>query len=105
MLFKCLSIMYGKTLEFQGQHKQLKDKYSIGKSFFFSSFFAVNLQLKLFPLTITNADIGKLKYLHTLFDQRLHNMILKFERNCMVRTTRNMFFDKTEILKPVLTKR
>ena len=65
-------------------------KYPIGKSIF-----AVNLPLKLFPATVANADIGSLKSLHTLFDKYLDHMLMKFEGNCMVQTTRNSeFFDK-----------
>ena len=59
-------------------------KYSIGKSIF-----AVNLSLKLFPATVANADIGSLKSLHTLFDKYLDHMLVKFEQNRMVQTTRN----------------
>ena len=55
-------------------------KYPIGKSIF-----ADNLPLKLFPATVANAEIGSLKSLHTLFD----NMLVQFEQNCMVQTTRN----------------
>ena len=96
-------------------------KYPIGKSIF-----VVNLPLKLFPATVTNADIGSLKSLHTLFDKDLDHMMVKFEQNCMVQTTRNFeLFDKktkktktknktkqnktnkqkTRFFKPFLTKR
>ena len=65
-------------------------KYPIGKSIF-----AVNLPLKLFPATVANADIGSLKSLHTLFDKYLDHMLVKFEQNRMVQTTRNFeLFDK-----------
>ena len=68
-------------------------KYLIGKSIF-----AVNLPLKLFPATIANADIGSLKSLHTLFDKYLDHMLVKFEQNCMVQTTRNFeLFDKNRV--------
>ena len=59
-------------------------KYPIGKSIF-----AVNLPLKLSPTTVTNADIGSQKSLHTFFDEYLDHMLVKFERNCMVQTTQN----------------
>ena len=59
-------------------------KYPIGKSIF-----AVNLQLKHFPATIANADIGSLKSLHTLFDKYLDHLLVKFEQNCMVQTKQN----------------
>ena len=72
-------MMYGETLDFQCQHK-----YPIGKSIF-----AVNLPLKLFPVTVANAGIGSLKSLHTLFDKHLDHKLVKFEQNCMVQTTRN----------------
>ena len=46
-------------------------------------------------VTISNADIGSLKSLHTLFDKYLDHMLVKFEQNCMVRTIRNFeLFDK-----------
>ena len=51
--------------------------------------FAVNLPLKLFPASITNADIGSLKSLRTLFDKHLDHMLMKFEQNCIVKTTGN----------------
>ena len=65
-------------------------KYPIGKLIF-----AVNLLLKLSPATVANADIGSLKSLHTLFDTYLDHMMVKFEQNCMVQTTRHFeLFDK-----------
>ena len=71
------------------------------------SIFAVNLPLKLFPATVANADIGSLKSLHTLFNKYLDHMLVKFEQNCMVQTTRNLelFDKKMGFLKPLLTKR
>ena len=84
-------------------------KYPSGKSIF-----AVNLPLKLFPATVANADIGSLKSLHNLFGKYLDHMLVKFEQNCMVQTTRNLeLFDKKKkktktkknrFLKPFLTK-
>ena len=67
-------------------------KYPGGKSIF-----AVNLQLKLFPATVVNADIKSKKSLHTLFDKYLKkkHMLVEFEQNCMVHSTRNLeLFDK-----------
>ena len=65
-------------------------KYPLGKSIF-----AVNLPLKLFPTTIANVDIGSLKSLHSLFDKYLDHMLVKFEQNCMIQTTRIFeLFDK-----------
>ena len=65
-------------------------KYPIEKSIF-----AVNLPLKLFRAAIANADIGSLKSLHTLFDNYLDHMLVKFEQNRMVETTRNFeLFEK-----------
>ena len=54
------------------------------------SFFAVNLPLKLFRAIVANADIGSLKYLHTFHKKCLYQMLVKFERNCMVQTTLNV---------------
>ena len=59
-------------------------KYPSGKSIF-----ALNLPLKLFPATVTNADIGSLKSLHVLFDMYLDHILVKFKQNCVVPTTRN----------------
>ena len=59
-------------------------KYPIGKSFF-----AVNFALKLFPATVAKADIGSQLSLHTLFDKYFDHMLVKFEQNRMVQTTRN----------------
>ena len=59
------------------------------------SIFAVNLPLKLFYVTVANADIGSLKSLHTSFTKCLYHMLVKFEQNRMVQTTRNFeLFDK-----------
>ena len=68
-------------------------------------FFAVNLPLKLFPATVANG-MGSLKSLHTSFDKYLDHMMVKFEYNCMVQTTRNLeLYDKKEgFFKPFLTK-
>ena len=39
-----------------------------------------------FYVTIADADFGRLKSLHTLFDKYLDHMLVKFEQNRMVRT-------------------
>ena len=45
--------------------------------------------------SITNADIGSLKSLHTLFDKYLAHMPVEFEQNRMVRTMQNfVLFDR-----------
>ena len=62
-------------------------KYPIVKSIF-----AVNLPLKLSSTTVANSDIGNLKSFHALFDEYMERMLVKFERNCMVQTTRNLSF-------------
>ena len=41
---------------------------------------------RIFYVTITDADIGSLKSLNTLFDKYLDHMLVKFEQNRMVRT-------------------
>ena len=43
------------------------------------SIFAVNLPFKVFPATVSYADIGSLKSLHTLLDKYLDHMLVKFE--------------------------
>ena len=77
-------------------------KCSIGKSIS-----VVNLPLKLFRATVANADIGSLEYLHTFLNKCLHHMLVKFEQNRMVQTTKNfeLFNKKPSFLKPFLTKR
>ena len=48
-----------------------------------------------FYIIIADADIGSLKSLHTLFDEYLDHMLVKFEQNRMVRTIQNFdLFDK-----------
>ena len=65
-------------------------KYQIGKSIFI-----VNLPLRFFPATVTNADIGSLKSLHTFLKNCLFHILVKFEQNRMVETTQNFeIFDK-----------
>ena len=89
--------MYGETLDFHCQHQQYSNiKCPIGKSIF-----AVNLPLNLFRVTVANADIGSLKSLHTLLKIfcTICYMLVKFEQNRVVQTTRNFegfffFFDK-----------
>ena len=76
-------------------------KYLIGKSIF-----VVNLPLKLSDAIVDNADIRSLKSLHTLFDKYLNHILVKFEQNRIVQTTRNfeLFDKKPGFLKPFLTK-
>ena len=65
-------------------------KYPIGKSIL-----AVTLPLKLFPATVANAYIGSLMSLHTFLTTCLYYMLVKFEQNRKVETTRNFeLFDK-----------
>ena len=46
-------------------------------------------------VSIADADIKSLNFLHTLFDKYLCHMLVKFEQNCMVRTKKKFeFFDK-----------
>ena len=79
-------IMYGETLDFQCQHQQCP---------IWKSIFAVNLPLKLFRATVDNADIGNLKSLHTFLKNCLYHMLVKFEQNRMVQTTRKFeLFDE-----------
>ena len=76
-------------------------KCPIGKSLL-----AVNLPLKLFRATIANADIGSLKSLHTSLKKCLYHMLVNFEQNCMVQTTRNfeLFDTKPGILITIFAK-
>ena len=74
MWSKYLSKMYGDNrLPMSASVKCL-----IGKSIF-----AVNLPLKLFRVTVKNADTGILKSLQTLFDTHWDHMLTKFEPNLL----------------------
>ena len=85
--------MYGEIFKVSMSNGNMK--YPIGKSIF-----AVKLPLKLFPTTFANADIGSLKSFHKLFDKYLDHMLVKFEQNRMVQTTRILsFLTKTGFLK------
>ena len=44
---------------------------------------------RVFYTIIADADIGSLKSLHTLFDNYLDHMLVKFEQNRMVGTIQN----------------
>ena len=52
-------------------------------------FFEVNLPFKLFRATVANADIVTLK---TLFDKYVDHVLVKFEQNRMIQTTRSFEF-------------
>ena len=57
--------------------------------------FCSKVAIKLLRATVSNADIGSLKSLHTFLKKCLHHMQVKFEPNLMVQTTRNFeLFDK-----------
>ena len=68
--------------------------------------FAVNLQLELFRATVANADTGRLKSLHTLFDTYFDHIMAKIGPNHMVQHVQNydVFDKKSSFLKPFLTK-
>ena len=59
-----------------------------------------------FPATISNADIRSLKSLHTFLKECLYHMLVEFEQNRMVQTTRNfkLFNKKPRFQKLFLTK-
>ena len=49
-------------------------------------------------VNISDADIGSLKSLHTLFDKYLDHMLVKFEQNRRVQTQQNVeLFDKKRL--------
>ena len=61
---------------------------------------------RVFYVTIADADIGSLKFLHTLFDTYLAHMLVKFEQNRRVQMIQSFeLFDKKwlTILNKVLT--
>ena len=62
----------------------------------FWSIFAV----KTSPATVANADIRSLKSVHTFLEVCFQHMLVKFEQNRMVQTTRNVEpFDKKKKTK------
>ena len=74
-----------------------------------------DLPIKLFRASVTNTDIGNLKSLHAFPKKCFYQMLVKFEQNRMIQTTRNFeLFDKkknkqtnknkTGFLKSFLTK-
>ena len=67
--------------------------------------FGVDLPLKLFRATVANADIGSLKSLHTFLTKCLYHMLVKFEQNRMVQTTRNFELFDIFFYQTLLTKR
>ena len=58
------------------------------------------MSLQLLPATVANADIRSLKSLHTFLQKCLYHMLVKFEQNRMVKTTRNVeLFDKKQVFE------
>ena len=68
--------------------------------------FATNIELKLFRVTVANANIGSLKSLCTLFDMSLDHMLVKFKQNRMVENTQNfeLFNRKPGLFKVIFDK-
>ena len=56
---------------------------------FNGKFYAKMISSRTFYVTIAGADIESLKYLHTLSDKYLDNMLVKFDHNRIVRTLQN----------------
>ena len=53
---------------------------------FYSKFVAkISFSYQKFNVTISNADMGSLIFLHTLFDKYLYYMLVEFEQNRMLR--------------------
>ena len=73
-------IMFRETLEFQCQHLQCVARKSFNGKFAAEIGFQIRHFMS-FYVTITDPDIGSLKYLHTLFDKYLDHMLIKFEQN------------------------
>ena len=95
-------IIYGETLDFECHYQQWQHKIPGRKINFWSKFAVKN-----FHATVANTDIRSLKSLHTFLKECLYHMLVKFEQNRMVQTTRNfeLFDKKTGFLKPFFTKR
>ena len=65
-------------------------KCPIGKSIL-----AVNLPLELFCAAVANA--GRLTSLHIFVSKCLYQILVQFEQNCMVQTTRNFELLRQEL--------
>ena len=88
-------------MERQCQHQLLQHKIPDRKSIC-----TVNLRSKLFLTTVANTDIGSLKFFHTFLKKYLYHILVKFEQNCVVQSTRNFeLLTKKQFLKPFSTKR
>ena len=64
--------------------KRFKGKFTANNDFPIGYF-----RLPLLTLTVTDADIGSLKTLHTLFDKYLDHMLVNFERNRMIQNVQH----------------
>ena len=81
-------IMYGETSNVSISNGNIK-------CLILKSISAVNVPLKLFCVTLANADTGILKSLRTLFDTYLDHILAKFELNCIVQNVQIFeLFDK-----------
>ena len=94
-------IMYGETSDFRCQHQQWLHKMPDRKINF-----CINLPLKLFRATVANADLGILKSLQTILKTCLYHVLVKFEQNRTVQTTRNfeLFVKKTGFFISIFDK-
>ena len=69
------------------------------------SAFATVAWKSFFNVTITVADVGSLKSVHTLFDKYLDHMLVKFDQDRVVRNKQNfeLWGKKWFIFEKVLT--
>ena len=65
------------------------------------TFFTANFPLKLYRATVANADTGSLKFLHTIFDTYLDNMLAIFQPKSIFQNVQSLrvffFFTKTGV--------
>ena len=82
--------MYGDTLEFHASISN-GDMEGFQRQIYYKNWCSD----RVFYVTVTDADIGSLKSLHTLFDMYLDHMLVKFEQSRIVQTTQILeLFDK-----------
>ena len=82
--------MYGETLDFH-----VSTSNGSSEEFQLQIYYKNWFSARVFYIIIAYADIGSLNSLHTLFDKYLDHMLVKFEQNLVVKTTRNLeLFEK-----------
>ena len=90
--------MYGETLDFEVSISNGSKESSTA-----NLLRKIGFPIGYFFVTIADADIGNLKFLHTLFDKYLDHMLVKFEQNHRWKLHKILRFS-TKNGEPFLTK-